>query len=251
LALELPVLAYFGAETNNHSAFGNTRSQWACCDIKPQQAHSPSEIRNFRFPAPFKNLSRRIETLCGERRIIMETNTWTTEERVILFTDLHEYSIVSRELGSENTRAFLQEFYESAGDIIVAYQGEIIKYMGDAILCIFPADSEIEAVRCAQQMRMAYEELVQRWNITHDTELEVGIDSGDVGVGMIGHASLRTKDVFSEHVNRAGVIGHHRGIAITDDVHKAVSAHVKTAPLPDVTLKWQNEPLKMWEVLEK
>jgi adenylate cyclase len=181
----------------------------------------------------------------------METNVWTAEERVILFTDLHEFSIVGRELGRENLLAFLQEFYEVMGDIIVAHQGEIIKYLGDAILCLFPADSEIEAVRCARQMRTAYADLVQRRNITHDTELEVGIDTGEAAIGIVGHPSLRTKDVFSEHVNRAAVIGHHRGIAITDDVQKAVSAHFKTAPLPDVTLKWQNEPLKVWEVLEK
>lgn len=180
----------------------------------------------------------------------METNAWTVEERVILFTDLHDFSIVGRELGRENLLAFLQEMYESLGDLIVAYQGEIIKYLGDAILCLFPTHSEIETVRCAQRMRTAYAELVNRRAISHDTELEVGIDTGEVEIGIVGHASLRTKDVFSEHVNRAAVIGHHRGIAITDDVHKAVSAHFKTAPLPDVTLKWQTEPLKVWEVVD-
>lgn len=179
----------------------------------------------------------------------MEINTRTTEERVILFTDLHEFSIVAKELGSGNLLDFLQELYCVLGDIIVAHQGEIIKYLGDAVLCLFPAHSEIETVRCAQQMRAAYADIVRKRQISHDTELEVGIDTGEVEIGIVGHASLRTKDVFSEHVNRAAVIGHHRGIAITDAVYRAISSHYKTAPLPDVTFKWQDEPLKVWEVL--
>lgn len=180
----------------------------------------------------------------------METNAWTVEERVILFTDLHEFSIVGRELGREKLRDFIQEMYESLGDLIVAHQGEIIKYLGDAILCLFPAHNEVETVRCAQRMRTAYAELVNRREISHDTELEVGIDTGEVEIGIVGHASLRTKDVFSEHVNRAAVIGHHRGIAVTDAVYRTISSHYKMAPLPDVKLKWQTEPLKVWEVVD-
>ncbi len=179
----------------------------------------------------------------------MDTPTWNVEEHVILFTDLHEYSIVARELGRGHSLAFLHEFYESQGDIIVGHRGEIIKYLGDAILCIFPAGSEIETVQCAQEMRTAYADLVKRRNITHDTELEVGIDAGEVEIGIVGHTSLRTKDVFGEHVNCAAIIGHHRGIAVTDGVHRLIAGHYDTAPLPYVKLKWQPEPLNVWEIL--
>jgi adenylate cyclase len=85
----------------------------------------------------------------------METNAWTVEKRVILFTDLHDFSIVGKKLGQGDVLAFLQEMYESLGDLIVAQQGEIIKYLGDAILCLFPAHSEVETIRCAQHMRTA------------------------------------------------------------------------------------------------
>jgi len=176
-------------------------------------------------------------------------DTIRIEKHVILFTDLHEYSCVCKELGAGNTLAFTQEFYEVMGDIIVAHQGDIIKYLGDAILCIFPAGSEIETVQCALEMRTAYAELVKRRNIAHDTELEVGINTGDVEIGIVGHASFRTKDVFGEHVNRAAMIGHHRGVAVTDDVHRAIARRYTTAPLPDRKLKWQAEPLKVWEIL--
>ena len=179
----------------------------------------------------------------------MDTTVYRIEKHVILFTDIHDYSIVAEALGMGHMLPFLQEFYETQGDIIVAHHGEIIKYLGDAILCIFPAGNEVETVRCAQKMRSAYADLVMRRSITHDTELEVGIDAGEVEIGIVGHASLRQNDIFGEHVSRAAVIGHHRGIAVTDDVHRVIAAHYDTAPLPDVRLKWRAEPLTVWEIL--
>ena len=81
-------------------------------------------------------------------------------------------------MGEGNSLKFIQELYEA--------MGEIIKYLGDGILCIFPDGSEIEAVQCAHHMRTAYADFVKCHNITHDTELEVGINTGEVEVGVVG-----------------------------------------------------------------
>jgi class 3 adenylate cyclase len=93
--------------------------------------------------------------------------------------------------------------------------------------------------------------MVQRYNIRHETELETGIGSGAVAVGVFGHRSLKQKDVFGEEVNRAVVIGHHRGIAITENVYGKVKATYPTNRLPDKAVKWQDEPLKVWEIVER
>ena len=55
--------------------------------------------------------------------------------------------------------------------------------------------------------------------LPRETELEIGIGSGEVEVGTFGHQSLRQKDVFGQEVNCTAVIGHHRGIAITETVY--------------------------------
>jgi class 3 adenylate cyclase len=84
--------------------------------------------------------------------------------------------------------------------------------------------------------------------LTADTELEVGIDAGEVGEGMFGHRTLRQREIFGEVVNRAARIGHYRGVAITEQVYKKVKGTYAVRRLPDVALKWQKEPLKVWEV---
>jgi class 3 adenylate cyclase len=62
---------------------------------------------------------------------------------------------VSHVLGAD-AYDFLQEMYEKLGDIIVEHGGAIVKYLGDALLCVFPTDSENEAVDCALKLRPAF-----------------------------------------------------------------------------------------------
>jgi adenylate cyclase len=170
-------------------------------------------------------------------------------DRVVLFTDVHNFSIASRAL-AERQYAFLQEFYETLGDIVIEHKGELIKYLGDGLLCVFRVGMEQEAIACAIAMREAFSEMVERWGLPADTELEVGIGAGEVGEGIFGHQTLRQRDVYGEVVNQAARIGHHRGIAITEQVYEQVKDAYTLHRLPDVALKWQEEPMKVWEVEE-
>ena len=105
-------------------------------------------------------------------------------------------------------------------------------------------------MECSLELRKAFSSIITRRNLPPDTELEIGIGSGEVGIGMFGHRSLMQKDVFGEEVNRAAMIGHHRGIAMTETVYDKVKTRYETRKLPDFEVKWQDEPLKVWEVVE-
>ena len=173
----------------------------------------------------------------------------TIEDRVLLFADVHDYSKISRALGVD-AYGFLQEMYEKLGDIIVAHGGAIVKYLGDALLCVFRADTENEAVDCALKLRPAFTQIVSRLGLSVETELEIGIASGQVASGTFGHRSRLQWDVFGEEVIRAETIGHHRGIAITERVHDRVKSNYTVRRLPDFGVKWQTEPLRAWEVVK-
>ena len=170
-------------------------------------------------------------------------------DRVVLFTDVHNFSIAIKVL-AERQYDFLQAFYETLGDIVVGHEGELVKYLGDGFLSLFPVGLEREAVASAIAMREAFSEMVRRWGLPADTELEVGITVGEVGEGIFGHPTLRQREVLGEVVNQAARIGHHRGVAITERVYEKVRDAYAVRRLPDVVLKWQEEPLKVWEVKE-
>jgi adenylate cyclase len=179
-----------------------------------------------------------------------EDYSWKVEDRVIVFTDVHNYSIAVSGLTNGPSVA-LQEMYETLGDIIVEYQGEILKYMGDAILCIFPKDSEHSVIEMALKLCRAFSAMEGWQGLPGNPELEIGIGSGNIAIGIFGHRTHQQKDVFGEEMNRVATIGHHRGITITERVHDRIKQHYATHRLPDMSVKWQSDPLKVWEILEE
>jgi hypothetical protein len=62
-----------------------------------------------------------------QEQIAMDGSGMTIEERVIVFIDVHNYSMAFDEL--LESCEFLQEMYEKLGDLIVGYGGEIVKYL--------------------------------------------------------------------------------------------------------------------------
>jgi class 3 adenylate cyclase len=193
-------------------------------------------------------LIREVNMAPVEKQEAVQRARTSVENRVIMFMDVHNYSVAFATMG-KTLYGFLQETYERLGDIIVAHSGEIIKYLGDAILCVFAAGYEKDAIDCASELRAAFADMVKEKGLPPDTELEIGIGSGEVEVGLFGHRSLVLKDVFGQAVLQAAVIGHHRGIAITESVYERIKAEYETNRLSDFEVKWQDEPLKVWEVV--
>ena len=179
----------------------------------------------------------------------MKSNDITIEGRVIQFTDVHNYSIAVNTMDG-NHSGFLQDMYERLGDIIVAHRGDIISYIGDSILSVYPAGSENDVIKCSMELRKSFFDLVKEKALPTETELEIGIGAGRVEIGIIGHRSLRQRDIFGEVVNQTAMIGHHRGIAITEPVYHSIKMSYKTVKLPEMKVKWRDEPLKVWEVVE-
>ena len=177
----------------------------------------------------------------------MEKGNVVRIDRVILFTDVHNFSIATNVLG-ERLADFLQEMYETLGEIVVNHQGELVKYLGDGLLCIFEVGLEQEAVASAVVMRKAFTDMVERWALPADTELEVGIGEGKVVEGVFGHRTLRQREVYGKVVNKVARIGHHRGIAITEKVYERVRESYAVHQLADVAVKWQEAKVKVWEV---
>ncbi len=175
------------------------------------------------------------------------SQSFETSHQVIMFLDIHDYSILMNIMGSNHAR-FLQGLYERLGESIVAHQGEILKYLGDGILCLFPEGMEVEAVLCGMDLRTTFQEFVRSWQISHETELEVGISAGEVIRGIFGHESFQQKDAFGDAINVAAKIGHHQGIAVTQAVHQAIQGRFETTRLPDIAVKWRDAPIKVWEV---
>lgn len=175
----------------------------------------------------------------------------TVTDRIVVLFDCHNFSIVQTELGARSLE-FMDEMYRRIGECVVSHGGRILKYVGDAMFALFPADSVRAAVEAARCARSEYAKQVAdaRFSGRIETELEVGISSGELTEGEVGHESFRCFDVAGETINEAAMIGHHRGIAIADSVRRLLPEEIEVRRLDDYQPKWRSEPLVVWEVVE-
>lgn len=116
-------------------------------------------------------------------------------ELTVGFADIARFSEKAQSLGEEGAIDCLQRFYEIAGDSIVAAGGTLLKLIGDSILFYFPSGCEAEALGCAKAMVVQTREVIG--------ELNVGLASGTVHAGEMGHATCRQFELIGDKVNLA------------------------------------------------
>ncbi len=167
--------------------------------------------------------------------------------RVVLICDISGFMRLATSLG-DRMPAFVQEFYEIAGEAIVDAGGRIVKYIGDALLGTFPEGREIEAMRCALRMRGGFAELIERRAPGDGAQLEVAISSGELVEGVFGHHSLRLADIMGETVAYAAILNRFPGIKITKEVHDAVGDAFLATEISAIPLKWGQDQLRAWLV---
>ena len=168
---------------------------------------------------------------------------------VVLFCDISDFLGLSVGLG-ERMPEFVQQYYEVAGDAVVSCGGSILKYIGDAVLCVFPTGREKEAVRCALRMRGAFAGLLRSYSVREGSQLGVAVSSGEVTRGVFGHQSLRLDDIMGDIVMHAAILNRIPGIKVTDKVREAVMTEFTTTELPSMPMKGKPGTLRAWSVQE-
>jgi adenylate cyclase len=131
----------------------------------------------------------------------------------LLMSDLRGFTPLTEGLAPERVLHLLNSYLAAMADVILAHQGTIDEFVGDAILAIFGAplarpDDARRAVACAVQMQAAIQELNRRNESEGLPRLEMGIaiHTGEVIVGNIGSERRTKYGVVGSAVNHAGRI---------------------------------------------
>lgn len=136
------------------------------------------------------------------------------EEIVVamLFCDIRGFTSFSRRVMPYDAIHTLNRFYATLGPHVAARGGEINNTMGDGFLAIFPHAGEREACRAAVDAGMAMLEAIRGLSdyvaraYGEELRIGVGIHSGPVICGSIGHGGARRMTVIGENVNLASRI---------------------------------------------
>lgn len=125
-------------------------------------------------------------------------------QMTILFSDLRSFTTLSEAMTPGDTFAFLNEYLGRMEPIIRAEGGFVDKYVGDAIVALFPPGPNA-AVRAAVAMQHALavfnaERLAKG---LAEVQAGIGINAGSVMVGTIGAAGRMDSTVIGDAVNLA------------------------------------------------
>jgi adenylate cyclase len=134
----------------------------------------------------------------------------------VLFTDLQNFTTVSEQMQPQDLMNWLNEYMEVMVDIVEKHDGQVNKFIGDAIMAVFgvPIPSTtpeaigqdaIHAVECALAMRHELEHLRTKWEAAGLPliRMRVGIFTGPLVVGSLGGKERQEYTVLGDTVNTA------------------------------------------------
>jgi hemerythrin len=134
----------------------------------------------------------------------VEVGQQVERKMTVLFADIRNFTSLSESMSPQENFNFLNSYLIQMEPVITAHGGTIDKYIGDAIMALFP-DSPDAALRCSLAMMAKLDEYNdgrQRAGY-RPIKVGIGINTGIVILGTIGGASRMDGTVIGDAVNLA------------------------------------------------
>jgi len=138
-----------------------------------------------------------------------------TIRAVIWLCDLREFTRLSDTLPSDRLVALLNDYFDCVGTPVREHGGEILKFIGDAMLAIFRFEDEAERPAACAKASIAAQEAIDLVNALNATRQGAGEETIDIGIalhlgdvmyGNIGAADRLDFTVIGPAVNLAARI---------------------------------------------
>jgi len=129
------------------------------------------------------------------------------KEMTILFSDIRSFTSLSEKMSPEENFSFINSYLKEMGPVIRNSGGFIDKYIGDAIMALFPEKAD-DALRAARDMRVRLEAFnAHRLRDGRDPiDIGTGIHTGNLMLGIVGEEERMEGTVISDSVNIASRI---------------------------------------------
>ena len=119
----------------------------------------------------------------------------------VIFTDIRGYTEFSERVPPERVIEVLNQYFDAQTDIVVQHQGDVDKFIGDALVAVFEGDDmERRAVSCAVGITRAMARLLEE-HPEHELHVGIGVASGVVVMGAMGARDRMDFTVLGSTVN--------------------------------------------------
>lgn len=179
----------------------------------------------------------------------------------MMFTDIEGFTSISESMETEALLQHISEYLDALTTIILAQNGTVDKYIGDAIMSFWGAplpdvEHEIHACRAALLCARELETLNAKWASEGKPPLRTrfGISTGEVSVGNMGSRERMNYTVLGDSVNLASRlegINKYYGtrIMVGADTYEAVKDSFLFRPVDVVAVKGKARGIPIYELL--
>jgi len=108
----------------------------------------------------------------------------TTIAAAIWFCDLRDFTAISNQLPRDEVIALLNDYFDAMARPVHAHGGEILKFIGDAMLAIFPMQDDLDRDRKCQVALQAAHEAFDALEALNEIRASAGRPPLRVGIGL-------------------------------------------------------------------
>jgi class 3 adenylate cyclase len=200
-----------------------------------------------------------LEYLNRDSIVDVKLGDQTLEEMTILFSDIRHFATLSETMTPQENFSFINSYLERTGPVIRAHKGFIDKYIGDAVMALFPGNPEN-----ALDAAIALQKEVSRYNMQRrqagwmEITIGAGLHYGKLMLGTIGEENRMETTVISDSVNLASRLEsltkmYNAKIIVSSDLLKNVENYEERYSLrflDKVRVKGKNEPVSVYEIMD-
>ncbi len=179
----------------------------------------------------------------------------------ILFADIRGYTALAETYPPEWIIHQLNDYFAAMTQVILAHQGCVDKYMGDAIMAFFEspdgcvATSARHAVLAVFAMQRALTQLNHKWRQygLPQLDIRIGVNTGEVFMGNIGTSHKMDYTIIGDPVNLASRLeqmnkAHKTRTIISEYTYACVKDLVQVRYLGQTPVRGKQQQVKIYEL---
>jgi two-component system sensor histidine kinase ChiS len=199
-----------------------------------------------------------LEFLKRESIVDVQLGDQVQQEMTILFSDIRSFTTLSENMSPKENFDFLNDYLKRVGPVIRNHKGFIDKYIGDAVMALFPQTPDD-----ALQAAIAMQQQVSLFNLERQAEdypslaIGVGLHTGSLMLGTIGEEQRMESTVIADAVNLASRLEgltkiYGVGILISEQMLSQLNEPEQYSHryLGQVLVKGKKAPVAVFEVYE-
>jgi adenylate cyclase len=184
-------------------------------------------------------------------------------ELTVMFSDLSGFTTISEVRPSDVVLSLLNRYLNEMSELIYEREGTLDKYIGDAIMAFWGApdaspDHAWQACHAALACQERLDQLAPMWEEPYGVRLSarIGINSGEMTVGLVGSDRLHNYSVIGDEVNFASRLeGANKAVGtsilVSQRTVELSGDKIEVRPIAKLQVKGKTRPVMVYELLAR